>query len=191
MPSFLRRLAAPVAVIALLALPAGASAVQPVERVEVDRYLGTWKQLAAIPQWFDVACLRDTTATYALNPDGTVRVANRCGGPFGSTISITGRARVADTQTNAQLQVTFLNIGGPIYTGTNYVIVGLADDYSWAVVTDPRRTSAFVLSRTPTQPPAVIAEMQSILTANGLDTCRLRVTPQAGGATSSPRFCQV
>lgn len=191
MPSFLRRLIAPAAVLALLALPASASAVQPVERVEIDRYLGTWKQLAGIPQWFDVACLRNTTAVYALNPDGTVRVANRCGGPFGTTISITGRARVADPVTNAQLQVTFLNIGGPVYTGTNYVIIGLADDYSWAVVTDPRRTSAFVLSRTVTQPPEVIDRIQAILTENGLDTCRLRVTPQTGGATDSPRFCTV
>lgn len=191
MPSFLRPLIVLVAVLGMLAAPAGASAVQPVERVEIDRYLGTWKQLAGIPQWFDVACLRDTTAVYALNPDGTVRVANRCGGPFGSTISITGRARVADPQTNAQLQVTFLNIGGPVYTGTNYVIIGLADDYSWALVTDPRRTSAFVLSRTVTQPPAVIDRIRSILTANGLDTCRLKVTPQTGGATSSPRLCEV
>lgn len=191
MPSFLRRLIAPLAVLTVLAVPASASAVQPVERVEIDRYLGTWKQIAGIPQWFDVACLRDTTAVYALNPDGTVRVANRCSGPFGSTISITGRARVADPVTNAQLQVTFLNIGGPIYTGTNYVIIGLADDYSWAVVTDPRRTSAFVLSRTVTQPPAVIDRIRGILTANGLDTCRLKVTPQTGGATSSPRLCEV
>lgn len=191
MPSFVRRLAVPAVAAVLLALPASASAVQPVERVEIERYLGTWKQLAAIPQWFDAACLRDTTAVYTLNPDGTVRVANRCGGPFGSTISITGRARVADQQTNAQLQVTFLNIGGPIYTGTNYVIVGLADDYSWAVVTDPRRSSAFVLSRTPTQPPAVIARMQAILAENGLDSCRLRVTRQAGGSTTSPPFCAI
>lgn len=188
----LARLAAPlIAALALLSVPAGASAVQPVERVEIERYLGTWKQIAGIPQWFDAACLRNTTAVYTLNPDGTVRVANRCGGPFGTTISITGRARVADPQTNAQLQVTFLNIGGPIYTGTNYVIIGLADDYSWAVVTDPDRSSAFVLSRTVTQPPAVIDRIQAILADNGLNACRLRVTPQAGGATTSPPFCNV
>lgn len=185
-----RRLLAPLAVlVSMLAAPAAASAVQPVEQVEVSRYLGTWKQLAAIPQWFDVGCLRDTTATYSLNPDGTVRVANKCGGPFGTTISITGRARIADTTTNAQLQVTFLNLGGPVYTGTNYVIVGLASDYSWAVVTDPDRTSAFVLSRTATQPDAVIAEIKAILTRNGINTCRLKVTKQAGGATTSPPFC--
>ncbi len=189
MTTLLRRALVPLTLFAVLALPSAASAVQPVAKVEVDRYLGTWKQLAAIPQWFDVGCLRDTTATYSLNPDGTVRVANKCGGPLGTTISITGRARIADPVSNAQLQVTFLNIGGPIYTGTNYVIIGLADDYSWAVVTDPDRTSAFVLSRTATQPDAVLAKIRGILTDNGINTCRLRVTKQAGGATTSSPFC--
>ncbi|MBJ7330593.1 MAG: lipocalin family protein [Solirubrobacteraceae bacterium] len=189
MSTILRRALAPLLFLAVLALPQAASAVEPVPRVEVNRYLGTWKQLAAIPQWFDVGCLRDTTATYSLNADGTVRVANKCAGPLGTTISITGRARIADPVTNAQLQVTFLNIGGPVYMGTNYVIVGLADDYSWAVVTDPDRTSAFVLSRTATQPQPVLDRIRGILTANGINTCRLRVTKQAGGATTSPSFC--
>ncbi len=193
MPNLLRRLSIPLlAATAMFALPAGASAaepIQPVERVEIDRYLGTWKQLAAKPQWFDAGCLANTTAVYSLNPDGTVRVANRCSGPFNFPISITGRARVADTDTNAQLEVTFLNIGGPIYSGVNYVIIGLADDYSWAIVTDPSRRSAFVLSRTATQPEPVIAEIKSILTANGIDTCQLKITPQAGGATRSGSFC--
>lgn len=192
MSSRLRRLSIPLlAVLAVLSLPAGASAVQPVERVEVERYLGSWKQIAAKPQWFDVACLANTTATYTLNPDGTVRVANSCAGPFNSRIGITGRARVADTTTNAQLEVTFLNIGGPVYSGVNYVIIGLADDYSWAIVTDPARRSAFVLSRTVTQPPNVIAEIQGILSANAIDACQMRVTKQAGGARTSPPFCAV
>lgn len=187
----LRRLLAPLTAAALLAVPAAASAapIQPVERVELSRYLGEWRQLAAIPQWFDAGCLRDTTANYTLNPDGTVRVANRCRGPFNLPISITGRARVANPENNAELQVTFLDIGGPIYSGTNYVIIGLADDYSWAVVTDPDRSSAFVLSRTPTQSERVLEEIRGILADNEINTCRLRVTKQTEGASTSPPFC--
>lgn len=195
MPVLLRRLLVPlVTALAVLGAPAAASAagpIQPVERVEIDRYLGQWRQIAGIPQWFDSACVRDTTATYTLNPDGTVRVANRCRGPWNIPIPITGRARVANPVSNAELEVTFLDIGGPIYTGVNYVIIGLADDYSWAIVTDPDRNSAFVLSRTATQPAPVIAEIQSILTANGINTCRLRVNKQTGGSQTSPPFCEL
>lgn len=178
---------------ALLAPATASSAapIQPVANVDIAQYLGTWKQLASIPQWFEIGCLRNTTATYSLNPDGTVRVNNRCGGPLNTTIKITGRARVRDTATNAQLQVTFLNLGGGyIYTGgTNYVIIGLAEDYSWAIVADPRRSSAFVLSRTATQPPEVVASIRGILRDNAIDPCRLRTTKVSGGAQTTGPYC--
>ena len=57
------------------AAPLGASlSTGPLEPVPVDlpRYLGTWNQLAAIPAWFDLLCVRDTQARYTLNPDQTV-----------------------------------------------------------------------------------------------------------------------
>jgi apolipoprotein D and lipocalin family protein len=165
--------------------------VRPVDHVELDRYTGTWLQLAAIPQWFSFACVRNTTATYTAQPGGTIGVTNRCQTAFGFPFVLDGRARVNDPVSNAQLQVTFLGSGDTwVYVGgTNYVIIGLADDYSWAVTTDPARMSAFVLSRTPTLPWATQRRIKRILRSNGIDPCRLRVTPLTGGATSSRPAC--
>src|SRR4051794_3661855 len=125
-----------VAAPALAAAPASSTGpVRPVDRVELDRYVGSWFQLAAIPQWFSFACARDTTATYTAEPDGTVGVLNSCVTWFGTPFSLEGRARVTDPATNAQLQVTFVRSGAEwVYVGgTNYVIIGLARDYGWAV----------------------------------------------------------
>ena len=115
------------------AAPPGASTLSgPLEPVPVDlsRYLGTWNQVASIPAWFDLFCLRDTQARYTLNPDQTVRVFNTCSGPFGITVPIEGRARVADPVTNGALQVSFLSLFGfqLYFGGTNYVIAAHDSD---------------------------------------------------------------
>ena len=44
----------------------------PVEHVNLPDYLGTWYQLAAVPQPFNLVCARDTQARYALDDAGNV-----------------------------------------------------------------------------------------------------------------------
>ena len=41
---------------------ASAQPPTPIESLDLNRYLGTWHQLAAIPQPFNLVCARDTTA---------------------------------------------------------------------------------------------------------------------------------
>ncbi len=182
---------------ALLA-PATAAAtdpkpVVPVPSLDPARYLGEWKQVAAIPQWFEALCVSDVMATYRdLGPDA-VSVSNRCKGPFGSAIVTKGKARILDKTTNAQLQVSFANFFGQWYypdNKPNYVVVGLGASYDWAVVGDPDRTSAFVLSRTPTLTAEQRTAALAALDATGFDACKLKTTKQTGGATSVKPFCQ-
>ena len=48
-----------------------------VDRVDLQRYAGTWHEIARLPQWFQRGCY-NSTATYSLNDDGSVKVVNRC-----------------------------------------------------------------------------------------------------------------
>src|SRR5688572_19093815 len=50
----------------------------PVHKLELTRYLGTWHQLAAVPQPFNVSCARDTRAEYQLDEQGDIAVRNTC-----------------------------------------------------------------------------------------------------------------
>jgi apolipoprotein D and lipocalin family protein len=184
-------LLAATAALGVCAAPAVAAPVKPVPSVNLQSYLGSWKQIAAIPAWYEAACVSNVTATYSLNPDGTIRVANRCFNPLGQVTS-TGRARVLDHVTNGQLQVAFFQLAGQwAYIGTapNYVIMGLDPSYGWAVVGDPQHQSAFVLSRAAALTAAQTSQVQSILVANGYDPCRLKVTPQSGGLHTAVDFC--
>jgi len=189
-----RQLVAPLLACAALfagAAPASAAPVTPVAKVDVAQYLGVWHQIAAIPAWYESACQTNVTATYTLNPDGTIRVANRCFNPLGQVRS-TGRARIVDRTTDAQLQVAFFQLAGQwAYLGAapNYVIIGLDLSYGWAVVGDPLHQSAFVLARAAALSAAQTAAVQSILVQNGYDPCRLKVTQQTGGRTKAANFC--
>jgi len=49
-----------------------------IEKVELDRYLGTWYEVARKPLYFQNKCDRDVTATYTLNENGNIVVDNRC-----------------------------------------------------------------------------------------------------------------
>lgn len=191
----LRRSVAAAVVAAAVVAPSASAAVEPVPSLDLTRYVGEWRQIASIPQWFEALCVSNTVANYSANADGTVRVSNRCVGPGGANIATRGRARVVDPQTNAQLQVTFVQGfgGGWSYPGTrpNYIVMGLGDAYDWAVVGDPDRTSAFVLARGPSLPAAGLQTVRDVLTANGFDACKLRTTVQRGGLQRVVSLCAV
>jgi len=157
-----------------LALPE----LQTVERVELDRYLGTWFEIASFPQDVQAGCT-NTNATYSLRDDGEIDVLNRCTKEGKEDIA-NGRARVVDTRTNAKLEVSFF---GPFW-GDYWVIELGGDDnddgaYDYAVVGHPSRDYLWILSRERTVEAGVYAGIIERLKARGYETERLNETAQA------------
>ncbi|UGT57061.1 lipocalin family protein [Nocardia asteroides] len=174
----------------------GAGAAQaappaPVPRLDLDRYLGEWRQLAAIPQVFNLECAVDTTATYTLDPRGDIGVHNRCRNWAGGTTEIRGTATVNDPVTNAQLHVSFPGVPGQGERAgaTNYIVTALGPDYEWALVTSPSRLSGFVLSRTPALDEATWRRIDDEIRAAGQDPCVYLVSPTTGGRAEPRPLC--
>jgi apolipoprotein D and lipocalin family protein len=145
-----------------------------VDRVDLERYLGKWYEIASYPAWFQKGCT-GSTAEYSLLPEGKIRVINRCrkdslDGPLKES---KGKAEVADTATNAKLKVWFF---WP-FKG-NYWIIELDDDYQWAVVGEPSREYLWILSRIPLMEEAVYQGILERLPQKGYDPDRLQRTPQ-------------
>ncbi|WP_063003259.1 lipocalin family protein [Nocardia salmonicida] len=163
----------------------------PVPRLELDRYLGEWNQLAAVPQPFNLNCARDTTATYTLDPNGDVGVFNRCRTWTGGVDEIRGTATVNDPATNAQLHVSFPGVPGQDgrVGDTNYIVTALAPDYSWALVTSPSRLSGFVLSRTPALDDATWQQIDEAIRIAGQDPCIYLTSPTTGGREGVAPLC--
>ena len=152
----------------------GLPPLQTVPKVELQRYLGTWYEVASFPQSFQRGCTA-TTATYALLPGGDIEVVNRCrlNALDGEEKVATGRARVVDKDTNAKLEVSFFR---PFWG--DYWIIQLDPEYGYAVVGHPGRDYLWILSRTPTLDDAVYAHIVSELKADGYPLDRLVRTLQ-------------
>ncbi len=141
--------------------------LQTVSSVDIERYLGKWYEIAAIPQRFQRGCAA-TTAEYSLRDDGKIDVLNVCRLEDGSIKRARGKAWVVD-ETNAKLKVRFF---WP-FTG-DYWIIELAEDYSYAVVGHPDRDYLWILSRTAEMSPALHEMlMQTIETKHGYDVSKI------------------
>lgn len=175
------------------AAPMSVAAPAPVPSLDLNRYLGTWNQLAAVPQYFNLVCARDTQANYALDPQGNVSVRNTCTTWSNMNNEIAGTATVNDRTTGAQLHVSFPGvptqerIDGP----TNYIVTALGPDYSWAVVTDPGRVSGFVLARAPMLDAAEWQRVRAEIVAAGQDPCLYLTSPSTGGLADIVPLCTI
>ncbi len=157
---------------------AQSSPVASVARVDLARYAGTWYEIAAFPMFFQRQCVGDTTAQYTLRTDGEIDVYNRCRTESGFD-DAKGRAWSGADAGNAQLKVSFF---WPFRS--DYWVIGLADDYAWAVVGNPNRKYLWVLSRTPRLPPEQLERALQAASAQGYDLTQLKYTPQGQAPAS-------
>jgi apolipoprotein D and lipocalin family protein len=146
--------------------------------VDLTRYVGTWYEVARYPNRFEddsrLDCA-DVTATYTARPDGQVGVVNRCRNLLdGVQSAARGSAYAVEGSANSKLRVSFF---WPFYG--DYWVLGLAPDYSWAVVGDPRREYLWVLSRTAVLPAEAFEAAMASARAEGFDPARLKWTVQA------------
>lgn len=140
--------------------------------VDLERYQGRWFEIARYPAPFEGACAKNVTATYTLRGK-RIRVANACTGDDGRLHVTHGSARVMDSESQAKLRVSF----GPFARG-DYWILDVADDYSFAVVGEPKRRFLWILSRTPALDERTLATILDRLPSFGYDPSRLRRTLQ-------------
>ncbi len=123
--------------------------VTTVNHVDLKRYIGTWYEIARLPNSFQKQCARNTTATYTLRDDGRIDVLNKCTKSDGDVSQANGVARIVDTTTNAKLEVSFVRFLGIQFFWGDYWIIGLDSEYRYAIVGTPSRKYGWILSRTP------------------------------------------
>lgn len=152
--------------------------VNTVKSVELERYAGKWYEVARKPNKFQKNCVSNVTATYVLRDDGKIKVINRCIEEDGSVNEAEGLAQVVDEKTKSKLEVSFVSIFGIHLFWGDYWIIGLADDYSYAVVGHPERKYGWILSRTPRLPAEKLNEAFRILAENGYNRNDFMMTAQ-------------
>jgi len=148
--------------------------VQTVAHVDLNRYVGKWYEIASFPQWFQKGC-NCTTAQYTASDKGYIIVENRCNRDSvnGKASYAKGKAFVQKNSGNAKLKVQFF---WP-FKG-NYWIIDLAEDYCYAVVSDPTKKYLWILCRKPKMDDAVYGQIIMRLKDKGYDLSKLKITSQ-------------
>jgi apolipoprotein D and lipocalin family protein len=146
-------------------IPKGVSAVSPFDS---ERYLGTWYEIARFDFRFEKG-LNNTTATYSLNANGSIKVVNK---GYDSTKKTwkeaTGKAKFVGDKQVAKLKVSFF---GPFYAGYN--VIALDPEYSCALVSGSSLNYLWILSRTKTLPAELKTHYLHLADSLGYDTSKL------------------
>ncbi len=171
----------PVFLFALSLAAAEAPPVKPVASVDLERYVGPWYEIARYPNWFQKSCAGEVTAAYERRPDGRIGVVNRCRRADGTMNEASGVARIVDGSGNARLRVRFAPgwLSALPFVWGDYWVIGLADDYRWALVGTPNRSYLWILSRTPSMTEADWSVALARARENGFDVSRLQRTRQS------------
>lgn len=124
------------------------------DHVNIEKYIGKWYAISAMPQFFTRNC-KAQTAEYAIINPQTVSVLNTCIKGKGKT-TIEGQAVVVNSQTNAELEVTFNNFFTRLFrVKGDYTIIKLDKDYKYVLVGSKDRKSLWILAREKTMPEAI------------------------------------
>ena len=172
-------------VVAMLLVSACSTApplgIHPVTPFAVDRYLGTWFEIARLDHRFEEG-LTDIQATYTLEADGSVKVLNRglqiANGQWREAV---GKALFIGQRDEGSLKVSFF---GPFYGG--YHVAALDPEYRWSLVVGPDRDYFWILSREPHLTPQLRDQLVRRAQTLGISTDRLIWTPQQGKDTKAP-----
>ena len=159
-----------------------------VNKVDLQRYAGTWYEIARLPQWFQRGCY-DSTATYSLNDDGTVKVINRCQREGEQTSEAEGTARVVPGSDNAKLKVRFDNWVSrliPTITEGNYWIIALDKDYQTVVIGEPSREYLWILARQSELPEDQYQALVQVAQEKGFPVEELQRNRQLRSETAAP-----
>jgi apolipoprotein D and lipocalin family protein len=129
--------------------------VKVVDGFELNRYLGTWYEIARLDHSFERG-LSDIRAEYSLNPDGTVKVLNTgFDSEQGEHQTAIGQAHFVGSADIGSLEVSFF---GPFYGAYNIIVLD-KKTYRYAMIAGPNRDYLWILARTPTLDKATLQDL--------------------------------
>jgi len=146
--------------------------LQTVQKVDINKYLGTWYEIARYEHFFEKDC-KNVSANYSMIDEQTIKVVNRCTNMLtNEKKEAIGRAYATD-DTNSKLKVSFFR---PFYG--DYWVMILDENYDYVVVGTPSREYLWILCRKPILDEKIKNEILQKLPNLGFDASKLIWTIQ-------------
>ena len=120
--------------------------METVKNLDLNRYLGTWYEIARYPHSFEKGMV-GVTANYSLREDGKIKVVNQgwMGSFEGKFKKAEGKAKMPDPKEPGKLKVSFFLF----FYGDYFVLELDTIDYQYAMIGSSSPDYFWILSRTP------------------------------------------
>jgi len=151
-----------------------APTMKTVENVDIQKYLGTWYEIARFPHSFEKN-LQGVTATYTMRKNGKIKVLNQGykNSLDGKLKTATGKAFIPNPEVPGHLRVSFF-----LWFYSDYYILELDKDYQYVLVGSSSPDYLWILSRTPKLDENIYNELTSKAKSLGYDLSKLEKVEQ-------------
>jgi apolipoprotein D and lipocalin family protein len=146
--------------------------LQTVSKVDLNKYLGTWYEIARYEHFFEKDC-KNVTANYSIMDENLIQVINSCVKIITNEKKEAKARAYAVDNTNSKLKVSFFR---PFY-GDYWVLI-LDEQYNYAVVGTPNREYLWILSRTKTIDENIKTDILNKLPSLGFEPSKFTWTIQ-------------
>ena len=146
--------------------------LQTVKKVDLQRYLGDWYEIARYEYPFQKDC-KNVKANYSLREDKKIQVVNSCTKISTNEFKDAKAVAYSVDETNSKLKVSFFR---PFYG--DYWILDLDDDYKYAIIGTPTKEYLWILSRDKTISDEVLNKLLEKISNMGFDKSKLIYTIQ-------------
>lgn len=145
-----------------------------VKELDLNRYLGTWYEIARFPHSFEKG-LVGVTATYSMRDDGKIKVLNQgFKNSLDGKLSVAeGKAKIPDKSQPGKLKVSFFWI----FYG-DYNVLELDADYQYVMLGSSSPKYFWILSRTPQMDSATYEMLLEKARKRGYNLEKLYKVPQ-------------
>jgi apolipoprotein D and lipocalin family protein len=154
--------------------------LESITSLDVPRYMGTWYEVAKYPNWFQKRCIANTSATYAVQPNGMLQVLNRCQKEDSSMTDALGEAKQVGDANSPKLKVRFAPawLSFLPFVWGNYWVIDLDPQYQLAAVSEPSRKYLWILSRTQAVEPKAYDALLQRLKEKGFNLDAIEISKQ-------------
>lgn len=148
--------------------------INVVDELDAVQYAGLWYSVYELPVFYGIypfgysseKCV-NSTATYTVESENSIHVLNKCI-LRDREQQVEGIARYANSSDkNGALIVNFFGFD------SDYNVIGLDENYKWAVIGTKNRESLWFFSRTPNINETLLSEMKDIAEIEGFDIAQL------------------
>ncbi|WP_449258961.1 lipocalin family protein [Chlorobium limicola] len=150
--------------------------VRVVDGFRLDRFLGTWHEIARSDNSFEKNLDR-VSAVYSIDDSGRISIMNK-----GYDVELErwrfrqGKAHISSDKSKGALKVSFF---GSFYSEYNIIALD-KEHYSWAIACGRDRSMFWILSREPVIDKALMKRLAAKVDSLGFDTTKLRYAGYSG-----------